>query len=467
MSINWKELSLILSELPLKDSYIQKVTEHSYNAFTLSLFSKEEKAWLLYIEIGTQHARVVRTDHIREKSKQAQRFTQFMKAHIIGRRIDDVHQFPYDRAFSLSLKNSEDTIKMVVRLFSGASGNIIITDSDNIILEALYRRNNRGEFSKGVLSIEERKSEGDRKFEIREHPSTMSFNEFIDKYESASSKDDKIEELTARLIEKRDKEISEITDSIRKLEERLKSTSGYEVTKHYADLLSSSIFKIHKGMSSIELDDWDNGGKVTLSLESDLNPNENLERYYSRYRKDKKSAELAREQIDKRKSELEERKSYWDALIESGSLSRLKKEADGKSSDKSQIQKPGRPGLYIKSNGWDLIVGRNAKENDQILRNGARGSDLWMHTRDFAGGYVFIKAIQGKSVPLQVLLDAASLAIHFSKAKKNGKADLYYTEVKYLRRIKGAKMGLIIPTQEKNLQAVLDEERVMRLLGER
>ena len=112
-------------------------------------------------------------------------------------------------------------------------------------------------------------------------------------------------------------------------------------------------------------------------------------------------------------------------------------------------------------------MGRNAKENDEILRFSTRGSDIWMHTRDFAGGYVIIKAVKDKTVPLSVLLDAASLAIHYSKAKKSGKADLYYTHVKYLKRIKGAKTGLVIPTQEKNLQAELDIERVKRLLGER
>jgi predicted ribosome quality control (RQC) complex YloA/Tae2 family protein len=89
-----------------------------------------------------------------------------------------------------------------------------------------------------------------------------------------------------------------------------------------------------------------------------------------------------------------------------------------------------------------------------------------MHTRDFAGGYVIIKAQKNKTVPLNILLDGGYLAVFFSKARKNNRADLYYTPVKYLRRIKGAKTGLIIPTQEKNLTVELDEKRVKKLLGE-
>ena len=95
-----------------------------------------------------------------------------------------------------------------------------------------------------------------------------------------------------------------------------------------------------------------------------------------------------------------------------------------------------------------------------------RGNDLWLHTRDFAGGYVFIKAKKDKSVPLEVLLDAGNLAVHYSKAKSNKKASLYYTHVKYLRRVKNGKQGLVIPTMEKNLDITLDEKRVKELLSE-
>lgn len=467
MSINWKELELILSELPLQDSYIQKITEHSWNAFTLSMFSREEKAWLLYFEIGTPHSRVNRTDRIRQKAKNTQRFTQYLKAHIIGRKVTAVRQLPFDRAFELTLSNSENDIKMITRLYSGPGANIIITDMENKIQEILYRRTSRGEFKGETLIEDERTSEGERKFHVRAYDEDISFNEAIDRMESDSSSSDKLEDLTRRAEARKERETRERREALARTRERLEKTKGFEEMKRSADLLSSSIYLVKKGMDRITLNDWETGGTITLPLDPSLSPNENLEHYYSRYRKDKKSAELAESALLEEEKKLQECEEYWDALIAEGSIQKLQKAlSDDKESDSSLVRE-GKPGLYINSNGWTLVVGRNAKENDQILRNGARGSDLWMHTRDFAGGYVFIKAIRDKSVPLPVLLDAASLAIHFSKARKNGKADLYYTQVKYLRRIKGAKTGLIIPTQEKNLNATLDEERVSRLLGER
>jgi predicted ribosome quality control (RQC) complex YloA/Tae2 family protein len=123
------------------------------------------------------------------------------------------------------------------------------------------------------------------------------------------------------------------------------------------------------------------------------------------------------------------------------------------------------PGLLFNSGEFTILIGRNAKENDQLLRRHVRGNDLWLHTRDYPGGYVFIRAQKGKSVPLDVLLDAGNLAVHFSKAKANGRAELYYTQVKHLRRVKGGPLGLVLPTHEKNLGVVVDQIRLDRLLG--
>ena len=108
-------------------------------------------------------------------------------------------------------------------------------------------------------------------------------------------------------------------------------------------------------------------------------------------------------------------------------------------------------------------MGRDANENDELLRHNVRGSDMWLHVRDFSGGYVFIKARPGKTVPLDILLDAANLAVYYSKARNNSKVDLYYTQVKHLRRAKNGPKGLVLPSNEKNLCITPDKERLAKL----
>ena len=462
MSLNWKELELILSELPLEGSYIQKITEHSVSSFTLSLFSRTEKAFLLYIEVSTPYARVCRTDRIRKKDKRMQRFTQYMNAHVVGRKIEKVRQYPYDRAFSMDLRSGENLIKMHIRLYSGPGANIIITDEEDTILELLYRRPGRCEEKGKKLVTEERTSEGERKFSVREYD-TETFSEFIDRTSSVESSAERRAELEEKIREKRDKELSILRDRLSRQERRVKETEGFEETKRMADLLSGAIWSVKKGMKSVEIDDWERNAKVSISLDPALSPNENLEKLYQRYRKDRRASEMAAEEAEEIRKEISATEERYKALLESASSEKLRKETEKPSDRRSDDDK--KPGVWVSVKGFDIIVGRNAKENDEILRRYTRGSDLWLHTRDFAGGYVIIKAQKGKTVPLPVLLDAASLAIHYSKAKRNGKADLYYTEVKYLRRAKDGKTGLVLPTQERNLSVTLDEKRVKEILG--
>jgi predicted ribosome quality control (RQC) complex YloA/Tae2 family protein len=134
-----------------------------------------------------------------------------------------------------------------------------------------------------------------------------------------------------------------------------------------------------------------------------------------------------------------------------------------KNSTPKQKLKKTHPGLEYIIDGWLLYVGRDANENDELLRHFVRGEDLWLHVRDYHGGYVFIKSKKGKTVPLDVLLDAGNLAVYFSKARNNTKVDLYYTHVKYLRRAKYAPKGTVLPTQEKNLCITPDKDRLKRL----
>ncbi len=58
MSLNWKELELIVSELPLVNSRIQKVIQHDFHSLSWIMHSSSAKQWTLYTEINTPYARI-------------------------------------------------------------------------------------------------------------------------------------------------------------------------------------------------------------------------------------------------------------------------------------------------------------------------------------------------------------------------------------------------------------------------
>lgn len=464
MAVNWKELELLLSEMPLLGSYIQDVTEHSYHAFTLSLFHSEKKAWYLYSETATQHTRVCMTDKVRKKSPVMQRFTQYLKAHVRGKKITEVRQLGCDRAFILTLESPLEKIYLLFRLYSGPGANVMALDEENTILELLFRRPGRSEVKGGKVVIEEKESEGERHYTVRPY-STALFNEAIDREEEEKGDEEKRAQYTALLLEKRGRERSALDERERKNGEKIIHSRDYEEVKHLADLFASSMHLYRKGMTSITLTDWEKGGEITIALSEKTDGRGNLERLYDEYHKEKRVYALALEEREKIKEEREALEEKYSRLLSpSTGLEKLKRELDGDGEGKSNVI-DGKAGLFLSSGKWKIIVGRSAKENDQILRESAKGNDMWMHTRDYAGGYIIIKAQKGKTFPLEVLLDGAYLAIFFSKARKNNRGDIYYTQVKNLRRIKGAKTGLIIPMGEKNLSVELDEKRVRKLLG--
>ncbi len=461
MSINSNELALLLSEMPLKDSFIQSVTEHDFHSLTFSLFSKSAKAWMLYIEVGTPLMRVCSTGIMRKKAAKLQRFGQYLRANIIGSRIDEVVQVEGDRLFYLKCTHDGQIKYIAIRLYSGPGSNIFILDEDFIIQEALMRRPQRGEEKGEQFILPEPKEIDLERFPVRDYTGYASFNECIDRTASAKAKEERSEDLREKLIMKKEKELSSLRQLLKAAITREKETRDYETFKTTADLLSSYSYSLKKGESSVHLYDFE-GKEIMVALDKTLSPSENINAYYQKYKRGERIHNSTLSEIEEYKEKIQEREAYFNSLLEDASNERLEKELK---KEKEVKKTEYGVGLSLESHGFDILVGRNAKENDEILRHHTRGNDTWIHTRDYPGGYVIIKAKKDKSIPLEVLLDGANLAIHYSKAKAEGKADLYYTQVKYLRRAKDGKTGLVLPTQEKNLTVALDERRVKLLLS--
>jgi len=471
MSLNWKELELIVSELPLVNSRIQKVIQHDFHSLSWIMHSSSAKQWTLYTEINTPYARIHKINNTvappqLEKTKKLQRFVQFCRANIEGAIITDAQCIFGDRILKLTVRKTDNFYFIYFRLYSGPKANIIITDENNKILDLLYRRPKIYEVSNQILcNIEEK--EDNHKFKIRDRDFSISFNEQIEREYAQISTDFTLEQLITKVKALRNSKLKKLEGSVTSLLKSVEKTKNFESIKMEADLLSSYLYMVKPNSTSITLKSWETGEDITLKLDQKLSKEENLNAFYDKYHKAKGSYRNAIEQYRIAKNEYEKVKDYYFNLLklsknEQKDIKRLKKalEIDNKTlqKDKDEI------GLSFESGAFKILVGRNAKENDQLLRKKVKGNDYWLHTRDYSGGYVFIKYIRNKSVPLEVLLDSANLAVFFSKAKGHASADLYYTQVKYLRRAKNGPLGLVLPTQEKNLNIKVDENRLNRLL---
>jgi predicted ribosome quality control (RQC) complex YloA/Tae2 family protein len=332
-------------------------------------------------------------------------------------------------------------------------------------VDAFYRRPRQGEISGGQYTPSLPDEPASRKlYEVREYPKEQSFNQYIEQVYRALEEEEQRKKLSSDLERQFDAQESRLHSRLKSLLKRKEEYVTYEQFKKQGDLILSHLPEIRKGDSLLSVRDPETGSLIAIPLSPTLSPTENAESYYKRYKKAKSGLEILEEEIEGIRRQLEQIRHHRTLLHSDADLATLTSLLETHKIRKREKKETVTPGLTFTSQGFTILVGRTAQENDELLRRHVKGNDLWLHTRDYPGAYVFIKGKPGKSVPLDTLLDAANLAIFFSKARESGTADLYYTQVKYLRRAKGAKLGTVLPTQEKNLSVKVDEARLRRLL---
>jgi predicted ribosome quality control (RQC) complex YloA/Tae2 family protein len=472
-SLNWKEIDLVLDELHLAGCLIQDAHQSAHDRFSLSLFRSGERFRIL-VCLSSRYPRVhLLLDKPANPAKPF-RFAGFLRAHIRGGRIVSAAQVDRERIVRMEIQRGDEKAVMWLRLW-GSAANAIVTDEKGKILDAFHRRPNKKEVSGSLFDAaaavgsQTKPRKPREEYEIRDLPGDGSFNEKICRYFQEAETAGDAERIRADIQAELDVRESKVLANLDKLEKRLKEYGGLERFKEIGDLITSNLHAVKRGDRWIKVEDFFHANApLDIELSPELSPAENAEKYYIKYRKARDGMGKVADEIDSLRRMLGEIEKQRAALAEdavspggseAGSLAPLKKAA----MRPKQAAVSEHPGLAFRSGQYKIMVGRSSAENDELLRSAVRGNDWWFHARDWPGAYVFVKAAQGKSLPLEVMLDAGNLAVHFSKGKSSGAGDVYYTQVKYLRRVKGAKRGLVIPTQEKNLRIKVEEARMQRL----
>lgn len=483
MSLNCNEINVILNELNLAGSFIQDIVQPGYDTIALYTY-KEGAAKTILICAANGATRINETRRKIPKNEKPLRFMEFLKSRIKGAKILSCEQMGLERIVKFELGHGEEQFNMFVRLWSAAA-NIILCDKDNKILDTMFRRPQKGEVTGGAFDegaiwesarkkAEEAGAQKDR-FPVRAfdeiqeeaalaHPDwpPLSFNQKVDWFysESASTLS------RAALLEKAkawyETRHSRQEAALERLQNKKAAFENCAQKKHWGDLILSNAHLIQAGSNFLECEDYQNGASVQIKIDPKKSAQENAAAYYDLYKKEASGAKELEDEIALSQKKLAALEKAYQEILAEKNPARIEQLLRKDSAPKQQ-QKKTRPGLDYTVNGWLILVGRDANENDELLRHHVKGSDMWLHTRDCPGGYVFVKYRAGKTIPLDILLDAGNLAVYFSKARKNGKADLYYTQVKHLRRAKNGPKGLVLPTQEKNLSVTLDPARLKRL----
>jgi predicted ribosome quality control (RQC) complex YloA/Tae2 family protein len=206
-----------------------------------------------------------------------------------------------------------------------------------------------------------------------------------------------------------------------------------------------------------------------IPLNPQKSPSENAQNYFSRYQKAKNAVKIVHEQIEKADEEI----VYLEQLLqqlESASTKDVEEireelEEEGYLRVRKQTKKKKahvKPVLenYTSSDGTQILVGKNNKQNDYLTNKVAGKEDIWLHTKDIPGSHVVIKSPDPSE---ETIKEAAKIAAYFSKARESSSVPVDFTEVKQVKKPKGAKPGFVIYEGQQTVYVTPDLDLVRSL----
>jgi predicted ribosome quality control (RQC) complex YloA/Tae2 family protein len=225
--------------------------------------------------------------------------------------------------------------------------------------------------------------------------------------------------------------------------------------KRIGDLLLANIGSAERHGRVVKLTDYyaDDAPLIELEVDENSTLQEEAARSFARYTKAKRAAQeiaLRLTTIENELKTLSEKQRELEAIITARDEATLENFSGGaktearrnKSQKKSVTDVPGAR-RYRSSDGYEILVGRAARDNDHLTFRVARPYDLWLHAADYPGSHVIVRNPTRADIPHRTIIEAAQLAAAFSQAKRDSKVDVHYTQRKFLSKPKGAAPGLV------------------------
>ena len=345
------------------------------------------------------------------------------------------------RAFALECSQDYDTFKKYLSSYKPVMYEILNRGK----IQKVLTYNEFSEFSqKENKNLE---SENGRKY-------FETLNDGLNAYFKTTITSNVISEKKKNLLKYVDSQIKKFKKIQKNIKVDLKKNENFENYKNIGDILAANMHQIKYGMKKITVFDFYNNEEITINLDPLLSPNDNLNFYYNKYNKGKRTI-LA---LDSRFLDIQNQIRYFEEIkmfIEKETdfigIEEIENELNltnngNKSKNKIKLNKPKKRDLLsFDYNGFQIFVGRNNKENEEISFSKGQPNDIWLHIKDIPGSHVLILR-NNQELPNDVLLHAANLACEYSKAKKGDKVTVDYCERKFVKKIKNSKPGNVIYT---------------------
>ncbi len=452
----------------------------------LLVLSRDDRKLFLHVALGQERARVCTTARrfTRSDLRPGPR-TDALKRRLAGATVTAVTHAPGERRLEIEFAANEQPLRLCVELFS-ARGLWVLCTRDG---EAL-------ELSRTVTTAVRTLQQGGRYAPPPERSGSPAIEEAprfhapvlasidahflpLDVHRARQALRESLLLACARAAQKLDKKIEGLT-------EQLSMADRSSKMREEADLILAYLHAIPRGAESIEVDDPMGNGTRVLELDPALPARQQADARYDKARRldegraisEQRLAQAQQERaallavhtaIEAASADDEDALRQCESNLQKlGAVPRARIEPkpdkqQKKSKDKVHGENVRR---YVSVEGYDILVGRDNQQNDRLTLRIAKGNDLWLHVGgNRPGSHVVVRLPKGKTASLDTLLDAGTLAVHFSKARGERSIDVIYTFAKNVRKPKGLPAGAVVPSQTKTITVRLDEARLKRLLS--
>lgn len=290
------------------------------------------------------------------------------------------------------------------------------------------------------------------KYQDQKSVSYESISQVLESYYSMKNKITLIRQKSADLRRIVTTAIERTSKKYELQQKQQKDTEKKEKYRIYGELLNTYGYHLEEGARSLEALNYYTNEMITIPLDEHLSAAENAKKYFDRYTKLKRTEEALNELLEETRSDLEHLESIrtsLDIALDEDDLVDVREELmeygylrrKGSSGKKKKIVS--RPFHYRSSDGFDIYVGKNNFQNDELSFKFASGNDWWFHAKGQPGSHVIVKS-NGEELPDRTFEEAARLAAFYSKGRQAPKVEIDYTQKKNLKKPNGAKPGFVI-----------------------
>ncbi len=243
-----------------------------------------------------------------------------------------------------------------------------------------------------------------------------------------------------------------------------------EQCRIYGELLTANLHALKGGSDTAFVLNYyaQEPEKIAIPMDRQLSPGENAQRYYKKYQKLKAARNMALVQREQTLDELSYLEGQLDNLTKCTAENELEELIDelkeqgyikrDKNGKKKMKQAASKPMHFVSSNGADIFVGKNNRQNDELTLRFASPNDIWLHTKNIPGSHVIVRGASESDT--ETLEQAALLAAYYSRARGSENVAVDYTQKKFVRKIAGAKPGMVIYTTNKTAFVTPREEAI-------